>query len=471
MNLRHNEIGIPGDGSDAFVNCKLDRKKYADVLTSIISSYSSGFVLAIDNKWGTGKTTFVKMWRQQLKNDNYQTLYFNAWENDFQEEVMIALLSELEGLRDKGEETFKTVVEKSATFLKKVFPAVVKGAAGKMIGDKAITEVVGAVTEFTAEEVELQMKNYNEKKKGINDFRKALEKFVERVDEDKPVVFIIDELDRCRPRYAVEVLEQIKHLFSVPGIVFVLSIDKVQLGNAVRGFYGSDLIDANEYLRRFIDLEFSIPEPDKHLMVDYLFQYYHFDQFFSIEHRKRSFPDEEISFKNFANAITRDSSFILRKMEKLFSLARVALRATKVEHHAFPDLFLLLIFLKIEKDIVFRGICNKKYKVQELIDLVEECMVSTKQEDQEIFINCIVSLALSYHNYLYEDIYPKPAFNIEKDKEGNIIKINYRSKFSDNSEHYNLVEGYWYLSRQVKVSRFNMKPILDRVSLLNSINR
>lgn len=65
-------------------------------------------------------------------------------------------------------------------------------------------------------------------------------------------MFIIDELDRCRPRYAVEVLEQIKHLFSVPGIVFVLSIDKVQLGNAIRGFYGSDLIDADEYYKNQI---------------------------------------------------------------------------------------------------------------------------------------------------------------------------------------------------------------------------
>tara|TARA_R110002049_G_scaffold209059_4_gene379630 strand:+ start:355 stop:879 length:525 start_codon:yes stop_codon:yes gene_type:complete len=174
MNLRNSEIGIPKDGTDSFINCKLDRKKYANVLTSIVTGYNSGFVLAIDNKWGTGKTTFVKMWRQQLVNKKFQTLYFNAWENDFQEEVIIALLSELEEFRYKGEQTFMTLVEKSTTFLKKVFPSVVKGVASKAIGDEAITDVVSAVTEFTAEEVELQIKNYNEKKKGINDFRKAL---------------------------------------------------------------------------------------------------------------------------------------------------------------------------------------------------------------------------------------------------------------------------------------------------------
>ncbi|WP_179375177.1 KAP family P-loop NTPase fold protein [Winogradskyella wichelsiae] len=471
MDLKHREIVIPNDEKiDAFLNCKLDRKKYADVLTSIISSYSNGFVLAIDNKWGTGKTTFVKMWNQQLKNQKYQTLYFNAWENDFQEEVMIALLSELEGLRNKGEETFTTLVEKSTTFLKKILPSVVKGVAGKVVGDDAINEVVGAVTEFTVEEVELQMKNYNEKKKGINDFRKALEKFVEKVDEDKPVIFIIDELDRCRPRYAVEVLEQIKHLFSVPGIVFVLSIDKVQLGNAVRGFYGSDLIEADDYLRRFIDLEYSIPEPNKQLMVDYLFQYYNFHEFFSVDHRKRSFPQEEINFKNFANTITRDTNFSLRKMEKLFSLARVALRTTKVEHRLFPDLFLLLIFFKIEEESVFKDICKKKYNVQELIDLVENYVVSSYQNNQEVLVNCIITIALAYHNYLNEGVYPNSTFDIEKDERGEIIKVNYKSKFSDKSENYNLVDGYLNLRSQVTVSKLNLKPILDKILLLNSIN-
>ncbi len=170
MRLRHNGIKIAIDGSDPFSECKLDRKQYADVLTTIISSYSEGFVLAIDNKWGTGKTTFVKMWRQNLKNEGYKTLYFNAWENDFQEEVIIALLSELEEFKDEAEYKFNSLLEKTATFLRKVAPAVVKGVASKAIGNDAVTDIAVAVTEFTTEEVELQIRTFNEKKRGIEDF-------------------------------------------------------------------------------------------------------------------------------------------------------------------------------------------------------------------------------------------------------------------------------------------------------------
>ena len=93
MNIKHHEIEIKTE--NPFANCKLDRQKYSSVLTSIINSYPHGFVLALNNKWGTGKTTFVKMWEQDLKNQEFQTLYFNAWENDFENNPLTALMGEL----------------------------------------------------------------------------------------------------------------------------------------------------------------------------------------------------------------------------------------------------------------------------------------------------------------------------------------------------------------------------------------
>ena len=53
-------------------------------------------------------------------------------------------------------------------------------------------------------------------------------------------MIVIDELDRCRPSYAVEILEMAKHLFSVDRVVFVLSINRDQLAHSVKVLYGSD---------------------------------------------------------------------------------------------------------------------------------------------------------------------------------------------------------------------------------------
>ncbi|WP_282041584.1 KAP family P-loop NTPase fold protein [Winogradskyella flava] len=468
MNLRHSEIEIPKDGTDSFVNCKLDRKKYADVLTSIVSGYNSGFVLAIDNKWGTGKTTFVKMWRQQLINQKYKTLYFNAWENDFQEEVIIALLSELEEFRNKGEQTFMTLVEKSATFLKKVFPTVVKGVASKAIGDKAITEVVGAITEFTVDEVELQIKNYNEKKKGINDFRKALEEFVDNVDEDKPVVFIIDELDRCRPRYAVEVLEQIKHLFSVPGIVFVLSIDKVQLGNAVRGFYGSDLIDADEYLRRFIDLEYKIPKPNTQLFISHLYDYFAFDDFIKSPTRTNSseFSHDKDGFKTISNVLY-SKGFSLRQIEKAFVRIRLTLRFFDFRQFVFPEVIILLSYLHINHPDILNKIRNYKYSLQELVNELDKILFTLSDNTNIRTVRFLLASFLCRYLNGYVSIYKQSTIGLIDRHDPNHLKLRITSKLEDDSE--SLLKAVEYYKNHRFTDDVELDFILSKFDLTENL--
>lgn len=93
------------------------------------------------------------------------------------------------------------------------------------------------------------------RRKPLRNLRAACSRFIADNAGEKPVVFFIDELDRCRPDYSVKVLERIKHLFDLPNIIFVLSVNKKQLGHAIQGFYGTSSLDADDYLRRFIDLE------------------------------------------------------------------------------------------------------------------------------------------------------------------------------------------------------------------------
>ena len=66
------------DKEKPFKNCKLDRQQYADILTKVVSQ-NHGCVFAIDGKWGSGKTTFVKMWKQSLVNQHFHVLYFHNY--------------------------------------------------------------------------------------------------------------------------------------------------------------------------------------------------------------------------------------------------------------------------------------------------------------------------------------------------------------------------------------------------------
>ena len=79
-------------------------------------------------------------------------------------------------------------------------------------------------------------------------------------NQQGPLIVMIDELDRCRPSFAVEFLETTKHLFAVDQVVFVLAVNRKELAHAVKALYGNDF-DADRYLRRFFDIDFRLPEP------------------------------------------------------------------------------------------------------------------------------------------------------------------------------------------------------------------
>lgn len=169
--------------------------------------------------------------------------------------------------------------------------------------------------------MEAQIQAYTTKKNSIKEFKDSLEKYVAESTDDRPVVFIIDEMDRCRPNYAVELLEQVKHLFNVKGIVFVLSIDKVQLGHAIRGVYGNDNINSDEYLRRFIDVEYSLPRPEKMAFINYLYGFFRFDEFFSKgeRNRYRDFESDGRRFLEFSEVLFNENPLTLRQQEKILS--------------------------------------------------------------------------------------------------------------------------------------------------------
>lgn len=95
-------------------------------------------------------------------------------------------------------------------------------------------EVIESATQKIADSFDKVIDDFVEQCQSMEEFRKALENLVEFIAQDgKPLIFIIDELDRCNPRFAVKVLERVKHLFSVPNIVFILSIDKTQLCHSI----------------------------------------------------------------------------------------------------------------------------------------------------------------------------------------------------------------------------------------------
>jgi hypothetical protein len=353
MNIRHNTLII--DDKNPFANCKLDRKKYAITLTRLVSNYKEGFVMSLNNAWGSGKTTFVKMWQQELKLDGYTTLYFNAWENDFDNNPLVALLAEMKTLTITNDATFKTVVKKGAVLAKNILPGIIKAIAEKHLDSATLVDIINKTGEAATEILQEEINEYAQKKKGLTDFRASLEKFLHKInkkqgDNIKPLIFIIDELDRCRPDYAVELLEQVKHFFSVKGVVFVLSIDKEQLCHSIKGYYGSSEFNAHEYLLRFVDLEYTLPGPDAKTFSGYLYHYYGFNDFFYAEARKNihEFKSDAENFLQMTILLFQHGALTLRQQERVLGHARLALTLVPKNQYLVPTLFVFLLYLRFK---------------------------------------------------------------------------------------------------------------------------
>ncbi|MYY25678.1 KAP family P-loop NTPase fold protein [Elizabethkingia anophelis] len=465
MKIKHHKLEIQQE--TPFANCKLERQQYAEVLTKIVELYSDGFVLAINNEWGTGKTTFVKMWQQHLKNNDFKTVYFNAWENDFDNNPLVAIMSELKPLiNSKNKEVFKSVISKGAVLAKNVAPAVIKAIAKKYIDVDEVLDAIENTTKGVTEIFEEEIKEYTNKKKSIVDFREELEKFIKETDSSKPLIFIIDELDRCRPDYAVDVLEQMKHFFSVPGIVFVLSIDKNHLASSVRGYYGSENINTDEYLRRFIDLEYSIPLPSNKAFCNYLYKYYAFDEFFSSDVRNKDprFNDEGYLFLKMAEILFNKSNATLRQQEKIFAHGRLILRTFNADRYTFSYLLFILMYIKNLNNKLYRKIENQSLTLQELSDAFADLVPPA--EDRDLNFIYIQALFIIFYNKSFD--YNKRKELIVVDNEGNKSLI-ITSKLENGKEHSKLLQ---YIENNQNDRIYDNTPLnylLDKINLTETL--
>ena len=142
-------------------------------------------------------------------------------------------------------------------------PAILRLLAAEVpVAGKALGELVAG---FADSYIDDRVAAYRDARKSVEEFRSALREMAQSVSADPEhplLVVMIDELDRCRPSYSVELLEVAKHLFSVDGVLFVIAVNRAQLAHSIHALYGTGF-DARGYLGRFFDVDFRLPNPDR----------------------------------------------------------------------------------------------------------------------------------------------------------------------------------------------------------------
>ena len=321
IRIRPHEIDITEE--EPFKNDLLDRKESVDVLTHLTESIEGPCVLAVDAAWGTGKTTFLAMWAHHLRKIKFPVVEFNAWETDFSGDPFIALSTELaEGVKNNpNKKDFTEKIDSMEELSKQLLKLATSGAIRFLTGGTLdIAPLLEKQSDHASQfSTENRLSKYLDAKNHIKEFKCVLQDLAVALSEsheNRPLVVVIDELDRCRPSYAVELLEVVKHLFGVDRIVFVLAINRSELAHSVRALYGSGF-DADNYLRRFFDVDFQLPEPERRAFIDSMIEAVNIRGYFERTLDKNVdinilprliqsfFSDPDLSLRTIAQAIHR----------------------------------------------------------------------------------------------------------------------------------------------------------------------
>ena len=262
-----------------------DIHAFVDILNSLEDSCS----IALDGAWGSGKTFFVKQvkmvlescspikskseYRDEVKTvwKNYHSgkepefqaqlcVYYDAWENDNDGDPILSLVYSI--LQQVDE---KTPFPKDNKIFEKV------AALADCITGKSTTAVLESMKSDSV----------------LDDLRKSksvhstIAEFLDHLLDERAnrLIVIIDELDRCKPDYAVRVLEKIKHYFDNERITFVFAVNVQELQHTISSYYGSHF-DSCRYLDRFFDLRIALPPANLqryYQSIDFQSDYYTVD--------------------------------------------------------------------------------------------------------------------------------------------------------------------------------------------------
>lgn len=359
---------LPIVGEQPFQGDLLNRKQLAEHLTTYLYRLQAGAVLAIDASWGEGKTWFGRNWAEHLKNEAHNVIYIDAFEQDYIEDPFMLLSAEI--LEVIGENDLAPkLTETAANITKALLPlgtkilvnAIGHWALGTSnLSDKA-NDILESALDDSADTSSVWIKDRLTKHAGdkvlMQEFKVQLTQFANS-DPDRPVVIFIDELDRCKPTFAVALIERIKHFFDVPNIVFVLLLNRDQLEKAVKGVYGAET-DAALYLSKFVNFFFKLPKEE----MGETLRYDKTRRFVMTVAKNYKFETTQLS-EQFFDAIARLTLILnlsLRDIERC-----IALYAFAYPHQLSNPLLAYVAALKVSRSDLFKRILVNDIRAHEL---------------------------------------------------------------------------------------------------------
>ncbi|MBF4490373.1 AAA family ATPase [Psychrobacter sp. N25K4-3-2] len=243
------------------------RKPIAEKIIKLLDSAIDVSPMIIDGKWGTGKTEFCFKLKNLIEADNtnnYKVGYVNAFQADHANEPLLTLIAEVASFYDEKDEKRKNFIKNAVPYLRLISGIGLKAGLGFAFGRYAadipdaladgMEEIKDGSKSLIDQSLESMIKDQVEAEKNLSTLRDALSD----IASTNPIILLIDELDRCRPDFAVMMLETIKHVFDVDNVQIILITNAEQLKATIKHSYGNET-NSHDYLYKFFKYQVNLP--------------------------------------------------------------------------------------------------------------------------------------------------------------------------------------------------------------------
>ena len=270
-----------------------EREEFADLLVKLLFNTKTGATMCIDAPYGYGKTYFMVHLKRKIEeknaNDSDKTnsctvLSIDAWKTDWAPDPLIVIVNALlELLADPDKK--ESIAQKDLKELANSTTSLLLGAANQLIHRHTgvnIKNLVDGIPEKNTDKITDYFKDFKDIEDKMLEIKNKLSNALESNNKGNVIVFV-DELDRCRPRYIIDFLMRIKHIFNIPRLIFVISMSMDSLRGACNSEFGKDKnADIEGYINRFFHPRLTLPPTDRrgliHSMDSILGR--HFDNFY-----------------------------------------------------------------------------------------------------------------------------------------------------------------------------------------------
>jgi len=318
----------------------LGREQFYSNFHDEILSVEGTLHIALCGSWGTGKTVFVRKLHDQLLSENVLTVYVNAWQNDYYETPIYAFLSTLLKIEEFNKafiaEVDRTKIEN---------PSVSIGVPFLNLGLKisSLKSEVLSTIKYSSIAQEI--------------IESVIREFM--AEKGNRIVFIIDELDRCRPDFSIKLLEQLKHLAFDKNVVFTYVMDEMQLSLSMKAVYGQNY-DTLNYLHKIFDLMIMFPKLSEEHLTNY------------ISSKQLGLGAEYwvkraiISTQNLLDLSLRDVNRLMPFIERIESSMRYGGHFGPTNTNVLCLILTIIALLKIKDPMLIREILNNQQSMENI---------------------------------------------------------------------------------------------------------